>query len=135
MLNFLKSEKIPKIKIIKKKLEAGCHDALKIYEAPKLYVLKFYDLCPWFSIRKAIWYVPNCRIYKYNIKFSFFKQLSLPSSVGCLSFVLWNKIRNRLHEFSKIRQLDTYQIALLMRNQGHWLGTSVFPPERLDLFG
>ena len=29
------------------------------------------------------------------------------------------KIRNRLREYSKIGQFDTYQIAFLMRNQGH----------------
>ena len=29
------------------------------------------------------------------------------------------KIRNRLCEYSKISQFDTYQIAFLMRNQGH----------------
>ena len=29
------------------------------------------------------------------------------------------KNRNRLREYSKIRQFDTYQIAFLMRNQGH----------------
>ena len=34
-------------------------------------------------------------------------------------FCTLKKIRNRLREYSKIRQFDTYQIAFLMRNQGH----------------
>ena len=32
---------------------------------------------------------------------------------------------NRLREYSKIRQFDTYQIAFLMRNQGHKKNTPI----------
>ena len=72
-------------------------------------------LCPWFFIRKAIWYVSNCQILHNIYLFS----SSCLCPVGCLSFVLWKKNRNRLHEYSKICQFDTYQKAFLMRNQGH----------------
>ena len=30
------------------------------------------NLCPWFLIRKGIWYMPNCRIYEYYIIFIYF---------------------------------------------------------------
>ena len=49
----------------------------------------------------------------------FFKQLSLPC-FGCHSLVLWKKIRNRLLEYSKIRNFVTYQITFLMTCQQHW---------------
>ena len=34
-------------------------------------------------------------------------------------FCTLKKNRGRLREYLKIRQFDTYQIAFLMRNQGH----------------
>ena len=30
------------------------------------YFFLFQDFCPWFLIRKAIWYVPNCRIVEFT---------------------------------------------------------------------
>ena len=44
-------------------------------------------LCPWFLIRKAIWYVPNCRIYEYYVIFIYF-QAAVSAFVGFLSLVL-----------------------------------------------
>ena len=32
-----------------------------------------HHFCPWFLIRKAIWYVPNCRIYEYYVIFIYFQ--------------------------------------------------------------
>ena len=59
----------------------------------------------------------NYEFSKYYVIF-FFKQLSLPC-FGCLSFVLWKKIRNRLREYWKIRNFVTYQITFLMTCQQH----------------
>ena len=49
--------------------------------------------------------------------------IHFPAAVSALCWLsefctLKKKIRNRLRVYSKIRQFDTYQIALLMRNQG-----------------
>ena len=44
-----------------------------------------------------------------------FMQLSL----GCLSFVFWKKIENRLREYLKIHNFITYQITFLMTYQQH----------------
>ena len=38
---------------------------------------------------------------------------------GCLSYILWKKNRNRLHEYSKIRNFITYQITFPMTCQQH----------------
>ena len=57
-----------------------------------------------------------------------------------VSVLYFEKNRNRLCEYSKIRQFDTYQIAFLMRKQGHknqihlYLGNSV-PNSRAALSG
>jgi hypothetical protein len=74
--------------------------------------------CPWFLIRKAIWYVLNCRIYEYNVIFIYF-QAAVFALFWLSQFCTLKKIRNRLREYSKIPQFDTYQIVFLMRNQGH----------------
>ena len=70
-------------------------------------------LCPWFLIRRAIWYVLNCQIYEYYVIFIYFQ-----ADVSALCW-LSQFCRNRLREYSKIRQFDTYQLAFLMKKQGH----------------
>ena len=75
-------------------------------------------LCSWFLIRKAIWYVANCRIYEYYVIFIYFQ--AAVSALCCLSqFCTLKKNRNRLREYLRIRKFDTYQTVFLMRNQGH----------------
>jgi hypothetical protein len=63
-------------------------------------------------------YINFNEFLKYYVLFIFFKQLSLPClSVSVLYFK--KKIRNRLREYSKIRNFVTYQITFLLTCQPH----------------
>ena len=67
----------------------------------------------------------NYEFSKYYVIFNYFQ--------GAVSALFWlsqfcnlkKKIKNRLPEYSKIRQFHTYQIAFLMRNKGDNLNMGV----------
>ena len=62
----------------------------------------------------------NNKFLKYYVIFIFFKQLSLPClAVSVLYFSLQKTFRNRLCEYSKIRNFVTYQITFLLTYQPH----------------
>ena len=80
--------------------------------------LKLFHQCCWHVIRKVIWYVTKLRIFKILCNIYFFSSSCL-CTVLAVSVLYFKKIRNRLHEYSKIRNFVTYQITFLMTCQQH----------------
>ena len=74
----------------------------------------FLELCCWHVIRKDIWYVTKLWIFEILCNVYWFSSSCL-CPVWTVSVLYFEKkIRNRLRECSKIRNLVTYQITFLM---------------------
>ena len=73
-----------------------------------LNLTNFWYFCSWFLLRKAIWYVSNCRI----LCDIYLLSSSCLCPVGCLSFVRWKKNQNKYYVI--FRKFNTYQIAFFL---------------------